>query len=179
MLNETWRPDGQECDVLHNGHLWFGSGGEAGKHGVGVLLHKDLGRYVHRWVAINSRLGVLELTFNNSLKISLIVVYMPHAGYSDGAVQAVYEELSNLVRAARAKKSLLVIAGDWNAEVSSCPQYCASLGHVGPFANPEGNERGDGLAGGSKQNGCRWRTHFLRNDGVCDGHMRRTAGSGR
>eukprot|EP00973_Karenia_brevis_P001477 200905-Karenia_brevis.AAC.1 len=85
MLNETWRPHPEERDVLHNGHLWFGSGGEEGKRGVGVLLHKDLGRYVCRWVAINSRIGVLELNFNKTVKITLVVVYMPHAGYIDGA----------------------------------------------------------------------------------------------
>ena len=42
-VNETWREEKEEIFKLNSRHTWFGSGGVAGKHGVGVLLNE-------RWV---------------------------------------------------------------------------------------------------------------------------------
>eukprot|EP00973_Karenia_brevis_P004627 633432-Karenia_brevis.AAC.1 len=82
MINETWREEEEELVTLHGGHVWCGSGGSQGKHGVGILLHERWSRCIQRWKAINSRLGLLELSINQ-LKLGLLVVYMPHCGYPD------------------------------------------------------------------------------------------------
>ena len=43
LVNETWRQEEEEEIVkLSSGDHWFGSGGSAGKHGVGILLR-------HQW----------------------------------------------------------------------------------------------------------------------------------
>ena len=48
-----------------------------------------------------------------------VAVYMPHGGYKDEEVDAVYDALEVECREARAKHLSLVIAGDFNAQVGS------------------------------------------------------------
>ena len=61
LLNETWREQAEEYDTLESDHIWFGSGGAKGQHGVGILLHRRWAQCVRGWRAINQRIGVLEL----------------------------------------------------------------------------------------------------------------------
>eukprot|EP00973_Karenia_brevis_P077585 10781249-Karenia_brevis.AAC.1 len=142
FFNETWREYKSESDTLHNNCMWFGSGGTSGKHGVGILLHRSWGKFVQSWRAVSERLGVLEINAR-SLRLSLLVVYMPHSGYQDDVVQDLYDQLSQEIRRARSRKRMLLIGGDWNAEVQSQhidkPKHAAS----GAYANPKGNMRGD------------------------------------
>jgi hypothetical protein len=51
MINESWREEAEEFDTLECKHVWFGSGGTRGKHGVGILLHSRWAPYVHGWRA--------------------------------------------------------------------------------------------------------------------------------
>ena len=39
VLVETWREECEEMWPTVSGHLWCGSGGSRGKHGVGILVH--------------------------------------------------------------------------------------------------------------------------------------------
>ena len=144
LCNETWRETKEEFDTLDSGHMWLGSGGTAGKHGVGILLHERWANTVHRWRALSPRLGLLELN-TGRLKLTLAVVYMPHCGYSDVAVEEMYQKLSSITRESRSRKRLLVIAGDWNAEVKSDVAGYCKHDVVGKHANASGNARGDWL----------------------------------
>ena len=36
LINESWRAQREEYDTLEQGHVWLGSGGMAGKRGVGI-----------------------------------------------------------------------------------------------------------------------------------------------
>eukprot|EP00973_Karenia_brevis_P008082 1095156-Karenia_brevis.AAC.1 len=143
LLNETWREEAEELDTLDDRHVWCGSGGTKGKHGVGILVHQRWAAQVHRWRAINERIGVLELNLFK-VKLSLIVVYMPHRGYADAEVQRMYDHLSNFIGEARRAKRVVIIGGDWNAEAQSA-MSSGDSGAVGEFANPFGNDRGDWL----------------------------------
>ena len=58
-INETWRTSKEEIECLKSKHVWYGSGGSAGKHGVGLLLHKKWAGQVERFDAISPRLAVL------------------------------------------------------------------------------------------------------------------------
>ena len=137
-------PRKEEYDTLHNGHLWLGSGGAPGKHGVGILLHKRWAKYNPRWRAISPRLGVMELSVKQ-LKLTFAVVYMPHCGYKDESVDEMYSQLSSIVRDSRSRKRILIIAGDWNAEVESAGLDYERKDSVGRYANDTGNNRGDWL----------------------------------
>jgi hypothetical protein len=112
----------------------------AGKRGVGILLNKRWSGFVHRWRAISERIGVLELNVA-SVRISLVVVYMPHCGYSDAEVQAIYDNLSALHAEARRRKRFFIFGGDFNAEVAGSVDESST----GNFANDVGNSRGDFL----------------------------------
>ena len=142
LVNETWRDGQEEFDELENGHVWLGSGGTKGKHGVGALVHKRWKEAI-RWRAISPRLGVLRLD-RDKVRIMIIIVYMPHMGYPDKTVEDMYEQLSILIKEGRREKRMLLFGGDWNAEVRS------SLGNsrdnaVGHYANEKGNARGEWL----------------------------------
>jgi exonuclease III len=118
LVNETWREQEAEYDTLESKHIWFGSGGTKGKHGVGILLHRRWSNSVRGWRAVNTRIGVLDLDVG-PWKLAIIVVYMPHCGKSDSCLEEVYSTISNLIKEARTAKRRIVIGGDWNAEVIS------------------------------------------------------------
>ena len=96
LLNETWRAEKEEIIELASGDIWLGSGGTAGKHGVGILVNHRWAGALDRWRAILERIGLLEITAG-ALKLSVIVVYMPHCGYKDAEVEAIYTQISDLI----------------------------------------------------------------------------------
>ena len=50
-------------------------------------------------------------------KVAIVAVFMPHAKYPDETVEKLYDEISREVTRARKQKQVVIIAGDWNAEV--------------------------------------------------------------
>ena len=66
---------------------------------------------------------------------------MPHCGYCDSDVEAVYDQLEKLHAEARRSKRIFVLGGDWNAEV----QATEDDPFVGRFTIRVGNARGDWL----------------------------------
>ena len=149
LVNETWRGEKEEIIELASGDVWFGSGGKLGKHGVGVLQRK-VWRF-RKFTAISERLCLLEVDVAER-KLSIIVVYMPHDGYKDLFVESLYIQISELMKSARAKKHIIILGGDWNAEVQST--QCSSMtSAVGRFANISGNRRGKWMANWAAKEG--------------------------
>eukprot|EP00973_Karenia_brevis_P030797 4248122-Karenia_brevis.AAC.1 len=70
---------------------------------------------------------------------------MPHSGYADHFVQEVYDHLAAIVQIARKEKRLVVLAGDWNAELASVEKSGERKQMIGQFGNHAGNLRGDWL----------------------------------
>eukprot|EP00973_Karenia_brevis_P016737 2293132-Karenia_brevis.AAC.1 len=66
---------------------------------------------------------------------------MPHCGYADTDVEAVYQQLSDVIKLERKRGHLVIVGGDWNAEVASASD-AAAQGSVGQYGNPVGNARG-------------------------------------
>ena len=119
-------------------------GGTAGKHGVGVLLHNRWSNYVHRQRAISPRLGVLDLNVQQ-LKISMVVVYIPHCGSGDEHVEEMYAQLSLIIQEARSRKRIVMASADWNAEVESMGPDREKHDVVGHYANAIWNSCGEWL----------------------------------
>ena len=138
LVNETWRGQSEEIVKLKGGHMWFGSSGSAGKHGVGILLHRRWS--FQRFRAVSSRLCMLEVDADER-KFNFIVAYMPHGGYSDEEVEAMYSAISLQIKDARKRRRSIVLGGDFNAEVQA-----SSTPSVGPYTNTQGNTRGEWLA---------------------------------
>ena len=110
LVNETWREEAEELVEPESGHIWMGSGGTKGKHGVGILLHRRWKNKI-TWKAVCSRVGALWMSVG-STKLAIIVVYMPHCGYPDPQVEAIYRKLDVAVKEARDAGRCIVIGGD-------------------------------------------------------------------
>ena len=146
IVNEAWCELPEELIQLPDRSLWCGSGGTAGKHGVGVLQHRDW--KLDNFKAISSRLCVVNAT-KNGVRLSLIVAYLPHGGYSDDAVEQIYDDISTQIGLARKDRRRIVLGGDWNAEVASATGN--DIGAAGRFTNPIRSARGDWLAAWAQQ----------------------------
>jgi len=141
-INETWRASKEEEEQLENKHLWFGSGGTAGKHGVGIFVNKRWSKKVQRFRAVSSRLAAVDVSLSATKTLRIISAYFPHSGYSDDAVDRMHKELEELVEEARKAKMILLIGADCNAEVGGPRCFSSSYGGHG---NPTGNALGEWL----------------------------------
>jgi hypothetical protein len=173
LVNETWRSAAEEIIKLESGHYWFGSGGTEGKHGVGILLRK--GFTLQKFVAISPRLCYLEVDGMRQ-KFSIIAAYMPHCGYHEDEVEAMYTKISRLLQEARSKKRLILLGGDWNAEVQAT-QPARSGSTVGAYANPVGNARGEWMASWASKEDMIIANTMFQNGGGAYGLMYKMGGS--
>ena len=87
---ETWRAADEEELDLPSGHLFVGAGGVKGSRGVGFFVHRRWKAGFEAFHAKSERVGVLDITIAG-VALRLIVVYMPHTGYSDEEVESVYQ----------------------------------------------------------------------------------------
>ena len=88
---------------------------------------------------VSSRLITIRLRavpFN----ITLVQAYAPTSDYDDDKIEELYDQLQNVIDQTP-KKDILVVQGDWNAEVGrdACRNW---QGICGPFCNDDTNERG-------------------------------------
>lgn len=130
ILNETFRAQKKEAFCTSRGHDFFGSGGAAGKHGVGILLNQKWHHCWSKWEAISPRLGCLEVRFGK-MRMSITAAYLPHGGYTDEEVEAVYVQISSLIKPARKKGHSIIVAGDFNAEVGSAKDMGKAVSQTG------------------------------------------------
>ena len=84
-------------------------------------------------------------------RLSIIVPYMPQTGYNDDAVEAIYTQISNLIKLAKRGGRIIIIGGDWNAEVET--NWHHDISAVGRYANSRGNERAHWLASWATKEG--------------------------
>ncbi len=115
LVQETWRGKREENEIRGSGHRWLGSGGAGRKYRVGTLVHSGLRSAVDELRPLSPRLASLDLHIKGR-KVTLIVVYVPHAGYTVEEVEALYEEVAQEVATAENKGAAVVIGGDFNAE---------------------------------------------------------------
>ena len=104
-----------------DGHKVYFSG-EEDKHeyGVGFLVHKDVVDSVLGYRPVSSRLLSIRLRaapFN----IIIIQVYAPTSGHDDSEVDHFYQQLQEIIDQTP-KKDILVVQGDWNANVGKNAQ---------------------------------------------------------
>ena len=117
-LNETWRTDGCEMFATNEGHLFCNAGCEAGRRGVGFLVHKRWVKWLKAFTPINERIACLTIQ-KHKLKLKLVGVYFPHSGYPDDSVQEMYDQLECILHESRTNREHMVVAGDFNAEVGT------------------------------------------------------------
>ena len=84
------------------------------EHEVGFLVHKDVNT-VMGCRPVSSRLITIRLwavPFNTTL----VQAYAPTSDYDDNEIQELYEQIQNVIDQTT-NKDILVVQGDWNAEV--------------------------------------------------------------
>ena len=140
ILNETWRLDAFEMFATNEGHLFCNAGCEAGRRGVGFLVHKRWIKWLKSFTPVNERLACLSLQ-KQRLKINIVGVYFPHSGYPDDTVQEIYDKLECILHESRTNRQHVVIAGDFNAEVGT-RQEIDNEKLIGSWSVGEQNYRG-------------------------------------
>ena len=140
ILNETWRVDEFEMWALNDGHLFANAGCEAGRRGVGFLVHRKWIKFLQSFTPVSERVATLTLR-KNRFRIKIVGVYFPHCGYPDESVQQVYDILGNILQETRATKDHIVIAGDFNAEIG-VRQVIDNQRLIGEWSVGEQNYRG-------------------------------------
>ena len=104
-----------------DGHKVYFSGEEdRHEYGVGFLVHKDVVDAVLGCRPVSSRLISIRpraAPFN----ITIIQAYAPTSGHDDSEVDHFYQQLQETMDQTP-KKDILVVQGDWNAEVGKDAQ---------------------------------------------------------
>ena len=181
IFNETWRVENAEDFLLESGHRWLGSGGAkrnggaGGKHGVAILLHRRWAWAVSQVKPISPRLMFVDIRVRRH-KIRLISVYMPHVGYGNDAVDDVYKAMEHSVNGARSERRLVIIGGDWNAEVGK-KHSTGEETSVGNHGHGKRNPRGHWLADWQADTAFVFVALGSGNVRNTNGHMCSTAGN--
>ena len=116
IISETWREEGFEMWTTSEGHLFGNAGCIEKRRGVGFLIHRRWVPFVKAFVPINERIAYIRIA-KGRLKMTVVAVYFPHTGYSDDAVQLIYDALGEVVGEAKARKESIIVGGDFNAEI--------------------------------------------------------------
>ena len=107
-------------------------------NGVEFLVHKDIVITVMGCRPVSSRLFTIRLgavPFN----ITIVQVYASASDYDDNEIEESYDQLQSVIDQT-SKKDILVVQGDWNANVGkdACENW---QGICGPFCNDDTTER--------------------------------------
>ena len=140
ILSETWREEEFEMWTTNDGHLFANAGCVKKRRGVGFLVHSKWVPFITQFVAINERVSYVRIV-KGRLKLKIVAVYFPHSGYSDEAVQFMYDTLGEVVAEAKNKKEHIIIAGDFNAEIG-IRKDTDDKRFIGERTMGEGNYRG-------------------------------------
>lgn len=159
IIVETWRETRREKFTTKRKHFFCGGGGIKGKRGVGFLIknHK-----VINFKVMSERLSLIDIIVNQR-KIRLLGVYMPHCGYADAHIEAMYSEVDVVIGDARQKGMQVILAGDFNAEVGRTSKYVFEDNQkvIGESGLDRVNGRGEWLVNwAAKSNLCIANTFF-------------------
>ena len=94
--------------------------------GVGILIHAKYAEHVVCQQSFGDRVLALRLRIHH-WKITVIVVYMPHAGYHAPVLDLTYDELTNATRWAYAYSRSVIVGGDFNTTLVSTSPRCQKL----------------------------------------------------
>ena len=97
-------------------HICFGSGTETCSAGVAILLHERHAKNVASAKVISDRVMYVDLTVGD-WKLRSIEAYAPHAGYSDDALNACFEQVHVAAMGACREGRKTILGGDFNLQL--------------------------------------------------------------
>ena len=138
-----WKEQG---DFYSDGYRIIYSGGTESQRGVAVVLDNEISRKVITIDQRSDRLLVVKIKAD-PVDLVIVQVYMPTSDHEDEEIDAIYEELEEIMKAQKGNDNI-VIMGDWNAVVGEGKDGR----EVGEFGLGNRNERGERLVEFSKHN---------------------------
>ena len=117
-MNETWREETEECWITEGGHTFMGAGWQGNSRGMGILLHRRWAKRIKNTTHVTERLITADVKIQD-LELRLISCYFPHSGYNALKVQEMYTAIQELKQQAEQQSKLVILGGDFNAEVGS------------------------------------------------------------
>ncbi|XP_072043082.1 craniofacial development protein 2-like [Amphiura filiformis] len=109
--------------------------------GVGFLIRKDLASNVVSYKNQSDRVAQVIIKISKRQTVKIIQAYLPTTSYPDEDVDAVYEEINELLNQDKANHT--IIMGDLNAKVGKKTNSNETM--LGKYGVGERNERGDRL----------------------------------
>ncbi|XP_072021774.1 craniofacial development protein 2-like [Amphiura filiformis] len=109
--------------------------------GVGFLIRKDLASNVVSYKNQSDRVAQVIIKISKRQTLKIIQVYLPTTIYPDEDVDAVYEEINELLNQDKANHT--IIMGDFNTKVGKKTNSNETM--LGKYGVGERNERGDRL----------------------------------
>ena len=140
ILSETWRVKKTEYFTTDENHLFVNAGCDSGRRGVGFLVNKKWVPSVVEARGVSERVSYIRI-HRGRWRMCVIGVYFPHGGYSEDEVQEVYNVISEILDETRKRKEMIMIAGDFNAEIGPIMDQDNSK-YIGPCTMGEQNFRG-------------------------------------
>ena len=134
--------------VTEDWHLvWSGlPEGQPRRHGVGLLLNSKWYRCLIDWSAVSERILVVRVRVSSGINASIVVAYSPTDTKTtpEEVKEAFYLQLE-AVLAALPSRDMLVLMGDFNAQVGTDPKpYGGVMGPHG-FGEQQPSENGQRL----------------------------------
>ena len=138
LCEVRWKNFGETC--TEEGHrLYFSGSRDKHQHGVGFLVHKDTANTVMGCRPVSERIITIRLRAS-PCNITIIQAYAPTSEKEDKEVEDFYEQIQEVIDQTP-KKDILIVQGDWNAQVGT--EACKTWkGICGKYCNIETNERG-------------------------------------
>jgi endonuclease/exonuclease/phosphatase family metal-dependent hydrolase len=140
VLTETWRKPKNEYFETIDGNIFMNCGCDAARRGVGFLVHRKWSSFIQEFVPLNERVSYLRLKVGRKTFV-VIGAYFPHTGYPDHDVEEMYATISSILEQCKQKKELVLIGGDFNAEIGERNEFDDPLfigKHTIGTTNPRG-----------------------------------------
>ncbi|CAG5122788.1 unnamed protein product [Candidula unifasciata] len=120
-------------------YIFIISGGEHHERGVGMLMKRNLEKFISGFWAHNDRIILIKIKAR-PFDIAIIQTYAPTTDYSDEHLEEYYEELQKTLKVVKPSE-VLIVMGDLNAKVGKKKQKHI----VGQFGMGSRNDRGHRL----------------------------------
>ena len=97
---------------------YSGPDDRSGLHGVGIAVSSHLVPSVSEFIPINRRLAIMKIA-TKPLPLLLVATYAPTNDAKTEDADEFYEKLDSLVRLNKSSRELLIVAGDFNAQLGA------------------------------------------------------------
>uniref|UniRef100_A0A8D8M2B6 Craniofacial development protein 2 n=1 Tax=Cacopsylla melanoneura TaxID=428564 RepID=A0A8D8M2B6_9HEMI len=140
ISDTRWIGSGSKV-VDEEGNMIYYSGNNDRRHlyGVAIIVDKEIRKSIESFTPISDRIMMIKIKTKIGYT-NVIQVYAPTADKADEEVEAMYQDLQNLLKTTK-QEDVNIIIGDFNAKVGSEAVH----GCTGMFGLGDRNERGDRL----------------------------------